>query len=518
MYLYLLNEEVYSRRFKGKFEYSEGYKNAKGIIDNLKDSIIKIYPFNFPTENGILKRFILFSDKSLDSVNELDRYIIKSQNLDDIVGSRKFRIYENNTFKITEFDYPAKCLANGIYASLRKSKLESRNIKVLLLGNIDSRKIEEFFNVLNKKTNRVISFINKRKHKSNLNYFINFKKSIRIEYEIIPLSKEDEIIDFVKKLSEDTDLLLIIVSKKLNINIFSEIKVESILERNVYDGIFSKISRVQFLSINDVEEVLKYGYKNSEKMSVNIIGQILYKLDFLPFCPIVGGEYKGKELICAIGFSTEKEKNTFHIRKLVAMALPTFLDYAHLFLLTSKDYFIESSNSFELRNKEDWETILDSIFNYSKRLNLNCKSDINLVFLRRRPFLYQEYKTLKNLKNFSELYKIFNKIFFISVYPSKLKLGVTNENKIILDKGLAVIKYKLIEKPLILQFREIGKEEYKIPSNETTLKLVRVYEWIRLYSFSDISNLPDKVSLPFILRTAKKYAKYYSLANVKNDS
>jgi len=518
MYLYLLNEEVYSRRFKDKFEYSEGYKHVKGVIDNLKDSIIKIYPFNFPTENGILKRFILFSDKSLDSVNELDRYIIKSQNLDDVVGDRKFRIYENNTLKITEFDYPAKCLANGIYASLRKNKPESRNIKVLLLGNIDSRKIEEFFNVLNKKTNGFIFFVNKRKHKNNLNYFINFKKSIEIEYEIIPLSEENVIMDFVKKLLEDTDLLLIILDRKMDNVKFSKIKVESIIERNVYDGFFSKISRVQFISIDEVEIVLKIGDKESEKIFFNIIGQILFKLDFLPFCPMVGGEYKGKELICAIGFSTEREKDTSHIRKLVAMALPTFLDYAHLFLLTSKDYFIESSNSFELLNKEEWKTILDSIFDYSKRLNLNYKSDINLIFLRRRPFLYQEYKTLKNLKNFSELYKIFNKIFFISVYPSKLKLGVTYENRIILDKGLAVIKYKLIEKPLILQFREIGKEEYKIPSNETTLKLVRVYEWIRLYSFSDISNLPDKVSLPFILRTARKYAKYYSLANVKNDS
>jgi len=523
MYLYLLNEEVYKRRVKDGFEYSEGYKFAKKIIDDLKNNNINIslYSLNFPTKNGILKRFILVSDKSLDSVEILDKYIIKSQNLDSIVGSRKFRIYERGTSKIKDCDYPAKCLRKGIYASLRKDNPESRNIKVLLLGNIDSQKIEEFFKVLNKKTNGFILFVNKRRYKNNLNYFLKLGKSIEIEYEIIPLSKEDEIMYFAEKLSEDTDLLLIIVNRELSRDNFSKIKVKSIIERNIYDGVFSKISRVQFISIEEIEEVLKYEYKYSEKIAVNIIGQILYKLDFLPFCPTVGGEYKGKELICAIGFSKGKEKNTPQIHKLVVMALPTFLDYAHIFMLTDRDYFIKSSKSFEFLNKEEWETILDSIFEYSKRLNLNNKSDINLIFLRRRPFLYKEYKALKTLENFKDLYKIFNKIFFISSYPlnrqSKLNLGVTNESKIILDKGLAVIKYKLIKKLLILQFREIGEEEYKIPNTNTTQDLVRVYEWIRLYSFNDISNLPDKVSLPFILRTAKKYAKYYSLANIKND-
>jgi len=517
-YLYLFKDSIHYKienNINIKKIYSDDYKKIENIIKELeKQQIIRKKWFIFPTEKGIYRRLLLISNirlEELDYWDNLKDYIIKSDNLEHIIGKRKFRIRKakNKDIKTEDYDYPKVAIKFGTYTYLKEFvKNYKTKITIIIYGHIQVREVKKLVDKINEKFKYIkLVDINERA--------FDIQSSV-IYYEILPANSPENIKEYIDKFLKSyknenklNELILIITEQKITKELFSLIKTQSIKEGR---GIIpSKISRIQFLTKDDLEKILN----DNENIFINLVSQMLYKLDIIPFIPIVGRSYPGRHIICAIGFTKRPKEN--EIAKMSAVAMPILSDYIHAYILLESNY-IKSSKSYELLNSEEWDTIFKAIINYTKKFIGGTKSGLidYLIFLRHRPFIYNEYIKMKNSNYFSKLFDYFSQLYFISITRAKIKsrdwhlpIGKNFENEIIIDNGLAILRYKFIKSPIILTIREITKNEYKIPTIDTTKELVKIYEWSRLFRPDDITDLPDKIWRPYILKLAKKYAEYY---------
>jgi len=449
-YLYLFKNPIYKKIEKvenrRKKTYSNDYKKIENIIRKLeKQQMIYKKWFIFPTKEGIYRRLLLISNIKLENLNyiwnSLKDYIIKPDRLEHIIGERKFRIRiaKNEYPESEDFDYPKKAIKYGTYTYLKEFvKNYKTKITIIKYGHISSEEVRELLDKINKKFN-YIKFVDINKGHFNI-------YSPIVYYEILTANSLENIKEllnkFLKPHKNENELLLIITEQKIKKELFSLIKTQSIKEGK---GIIpSKISRIQFLTKQDLERILN---NNDENVLINLVSQMLYKLDIIPFMPTVGGSYPGRHMICSIGFTKKPRGN--EISKMSAVAMPILYDYVHTYILLESSY-ISNSKSYELLNSEEWDIIFKAIINYIKRFIKRPKSIHYLIFLRHRPFVHSEYIKMKESSHFSELFDYFLQLYFISVTRVKveskdwyLPTGKSFENEIIVDIWISNIKVQI---------------------------------------------------------------------------